>query len=347
MNLLAQTDFWLVNEYQKEFKGEKKRFDAFNKLVQNTAQPLTVKQDKPVNIMMVYPGNQVSDYWRRSKLSFEKRMNELGIKYNLIDYFTKPAALKEQSKQLIKAIKNNTDYLIFTLDIKKHSKFIERILSKKKPKLILQNITTPLKRWKKNQPFLYVGFDHVIGSQMLADYYLKKNGKSGKYGVLFGTNGYVSSMRGNEFIRYISTRSSLKMVDSYYTNFDKEKAKMATRELLKNTPDVNFIYACSTDIALGVVEVLKEQNLMDKIMVNGWGGGSSELDAILNNELDVTVMRMNDDNGVAMAEAIKLDLSQKSNVVPQVYSGDFSLIEQGIESSQLKSLKNRAFRYSK
>ncbi len=340
-------EYWLVSEYEKAFKNQQELTQDFNDLVQNNAIRINKKQKKPVKIMMVYPGNQISDYWRRSKLSFTKRLDELNVQYELIDYFTKPAALKEQSKQLLKALKNDTDYLVFTLDIKKHSKFIERLLSKKKPKLILQNITTPLKRWSKKQPFLYVGFDHVIGSKMLADYYLEKTNKEGKYAVLFGTNGYVSAMRGNEFINYVKSKSKLELVDSYYTNFNKEKAMVATREILDTHKDLKFIYACSTDIALGAIEVIKERNLMGKIMVNGWGGGSSELASIEANELDITVMRMNDDNGVAMAEAIKLELEGNTNKVPQIYSGDFQLVKQGEDKKRLQMYKDRAFRYTK
>ena len=81
----------------------------------------------------------------------------------------------------------DTDYLVFTLDLKKHSKFVQRILGKKKPKLILQDITTPLKEWGNKQPFLYVGFDHVIGSRMIADYYMKNIKAKSKYALLYGT----------------------------------------------------------------------------------------------------------------------------------------------------------------
>lgn len=346
--LLASNDeYWLVSEYEKAYKNQKELSVNFNDLVQNNAIRVSTGQNKPVKIMMVYPGNQISDYWRRSKLSFTKRLDELNVKYELIDFFTKPAALKEQSKQLIKALKNDTDYLVFTLDIKKHSKFIERLLTKEKPKLILQNITTPLKQWKDRQPFFYVGFDHVIGSELLAKYYLKKVGPKGNYAVLFGTNGYVSAMRGNEFINYMKKHSDLKMVDSYYTNFSKEKAMAATREILDTHKDLKFIYACSTDIALGALEVLKERNLIGKVLVNGWGGGSNELIAIESNELDVTVMRMNDDNGVAMAEALKLDIEGMTLKVPQVYSGDFQLIEKNVDSKSLQKYKDRAFRYTK
>lgn len=347
-SLMAQNqNYWLVEEYQKIYPKQEKITQYFNNIVQNNSVPIMVQQKKSVKIVMVYPGDQISDYWRRSKLSFERRMNELNIQYELIDYFTKPAALKEQSKRLLKAIKGDTDYLVFTLDIKKHSKFIERIISNQKPKLILQNITTPLKRWGHKQPFFYVGFDHVIGSKMLADYYLQNSSKKGNYALLYGTNGYVSSMRGDEFIAYTKEKSDLHLKDSYYTNFNKQKAMNATNEILDNNQELDFIYACSTDIALGVTEVLKQRDLIGKIKINGWGGGSSELESIENNLLDVTVMRMNDDNGVAMAEAVKLDLEGRGNQIPQVYSGDFKLVKKGIDKELLQQFKDRAFRYSK
>jgi len=344
----AHEKYWLVDEYLEFNPAQKSISEDFINMVSSKAVKLSVKQEKKVKIVMVYPGNQISDYWRRSKVSFEKRLQELNISYELQDYFTKPGIeIKNQAKQLLQAIKDDTDFLIFTLDASKHSQFIERILSRKKPKLILQNITTPVKRWGKRQPFLYVGFDHVIGSTHLANYYINKTNSSGNYAVLYGTRGYVSYMRGTEFINYVSNNSQLKLVDSYYTDFNKEKAIKATKQILEKHKDVKFIYAGSTDIALGVVEVLKKNNLTGKILVNGWGGGSNELKAIEKNLLDITVMRINDDNGVAMAEAVKLDLENKTQMVPTIYSGDFAIVKKGINKAKLQDLKDKAFRYSK
>lgn len=345
--LNAHEEYWLVDEYLQLNPKQKTISDNFINLVNNKAVKISVNQKEKVKIVIVYPGNQISDYWRRSKISFEKRLKELNINYELKNHFTKPATeIRTQSKQLLESIKNDTDYLIFTLDTSKHVQFIERIISKKKPKLILQNITTPIKKWRERQPFMYVGFDHVIGSMLLADYYMNKIGSKGDYAVLHGSKGYVSYMRGTEFINYISEKSDLKLLDSYYTNFNKQKAMIATNQLLKTHPTLKFIYAGSTDIALGIAEVLKENNLTGKILTNGWGGGSNELNAIEKNLLDITVMRINDDNGVAMAEAIKLDIENKTSEVPTIFSGDFAVVKKGIKKDKLQWLKEKAFRYS-
>ena len=340
-------EYIISSEYYKNNPKEKIYSSDFIKIVHNNAIPIEKYKNNPIKIYMIYPGNQVSDYWRRSKKSFEARLNELGIKYELIDIFTKPSVeINKQINGLVSAISHNSNYLIFTLDAKKHYKFISTILSKDSPKLILQNITTPLKNLKPKQPFFYVGFDHIIGAEILAKHYIKEIGINGKYAVLYGSQGYVSQMRGDKFISYLNKNTNLKLVDSYYTNFDKEKAKLATYDLLQNHKNLKFIYACSTDIALGVIEVLKEKGLQNKIKVNGWGGGSAELNAIKNKELDFTVMRMNDDNGVAMAEAIKLDLQNNSEKVPLIYSGDFKLIHKNMDSKEIEKLKEKAFRYS-
>lgn len=223
--LLSSSDYILVEEYYANNLSSKEKFNNFSKIVADTkSKKLDITQNKTLKIYMVYPGNQISDYWRRSKISFEKRMQELGIKYELHDHFTKPdAEISKQAEILFEALREDTDYLIFTLDVDKHYKFISNILLRKKPKLILQNITTPLKSFRENQPFLYVGFDHDIGSKILADQYIKEVGKDGNYAVLYGTEGYISYMRGDTFINYLNKNSNLKMVDSYYTNVNKEK----------------------------------------------------------------------------------------------------------------------------
>lgn len=345
--LFSSEQYILVDDYYNN-TNSKSKFDKFSKLVSSeNGEKVAITQKKPLKIYMVYPGNQISDYWRRSKVSFEKRMSELGIKYELHDFFTKPSIeLSKQAQALFEALSSDTDYLIFTLDINKHFKFVSNIIYRKKPKLILQNITTPLKSLRENQPFLYVGFDHETGAKILADQYIKEIGKEGKYAVLYGSKGYVSYMRGERFISYLNNKTNLKMVDSYYTDFNKQKAKAATFDLLKNHKDIDFIYTCSTDTALGAIEALKEKNMLGKIKVNGWGGGSSELESIEKGEMDFTVMRMNDDNGVAMAEAIKLDISDRSEDVPLIFSGEFKLVKKGVLKEELDKLKKKAFRYS-
>lgn len=161
--------YWEYQEFLNEFPEQKQLTNALAEAVREKPIPVTSDKKRELKISVVYPGQQISDYWIRNIDAFEKRLDKLNINYQLNQVFTRPNAdIKQQSLSLMEALKSNSDYLIFTLDTTRHRKFIEHVLDSKKTKLILQNITTPVRDWDKHQPFLYVGFDHAEGSRKLA-----------------------------------------------------------------------------------------------------------------------------------------------------------------------------------
>ncbi len=344
--ILQEKEFIPAMEYLNLHPEQKAISEKFSAIVQQDVVPLQKKADKPVSIAFVYPGEQASDYWRRSVTSFVSRMNALNIDYTLNEFFSKGGGVDvlKQEQQLREVLEQKHDYLVFTLDVNRHKPFIERILARGHPTLILQNITTPLSIWEKNQPY-YVGFDHGIGTRMLADYYLTKFDAKDSYGMLYYSEGYVSKMRGDTFIHYMREDNGPSLVASYYTDGQLAKAKQATLNILEES-EPRFFYACSTDVALGAIEGLKEEGKLGEVLVNGWGGGSAELAAIERGELAATVMRMNDDNGVAMAEIIHLRLLGRENEVPTLFSGEFTLITPETSMQAIEKLKKQAFRYS-
>ena len=179
----------------------------------------------------------------------------------------------------------------------------------------------------------------------MADYFLKHSNESDKYGVLYYSVGYVSVMRGTSFLKLMRSNGHLSLEGSYYTDGVREKARMAALDLLQDEA-IRFIYACSTDVALGAADAISELNLTGKVMVNGWGGGSAELEALSKGALTVSVMRMNDDAGIAMAEAVRLELENKSSEIPTIFAGRFELVTKDMSTRELERLKKIAFRYS-
>lgn len=339
----ALNGYWEYQDYLSKFPKQKILTDKMVEAVQNHPVPLRLVQDRPITISVVYPGQQISDYWVRNIQAFEKRLDKLRINYQINQVFTRVNAdINQQSISLQEAVENKTDYLIFTLDTTRHRKFIEHVLSYTDTKLILQNITTPVRAWADRQPFMYVGFDHATGSVKLADYFKEVSQPDSQYSVLYRSEGYISDARGDTFIREVNSDTNFALKSSFYTKSDKESSYQAAKISIENDKNLDFIYACSTDVALGAAEAIRESGR--DILVNGWGGGSAELEAIESGDLDVTVMRMNDDTGIAMAEAIKWDLSGLK--VPTVYSGEFEVVTSEDSPERISELKKRAFRYS-
>lgn len=340
-------NFWSMQEYEALHPEQIPIAAVFSERVAGPAEKLSNDVD-PVRIAIVYPGLQVSDYWRRSAASFEARLDEIGLPYEIESHFPKFGQAVTGQAALIKdVLETDPDYLVFTLDALQHQTIVQRLIAKGRPKVILQNITTPMKAWGKRQPFFYVGFDHVAGTELLIDYYRQRFGEDKPFAILYGPRGYVSRARGSTFVEAYSNDTTENLRASYYVGYDREKSRKAAAAILEEHKDLAFIYACSTDIALGVLDAVAEKGLAGTTITNGWGGGSAELDAVLDGTLDVTVMRMNDDNGIAMAEAIALDQNGRSDEVPLVYSGSFELVVSSDPVERIEALKKRAFRYSK
>lgn len=338
--------FMTVDEFTTVHPEQDALMKRFNAIVNQPGIRLENEMTSPIKVAFIYPGIQASDYWTRSVNSFKRRMDEIGLNSVISEYHSKPTQEDQlQSDQVTEALQDDPDYLILTFDAFKHKTLIEGLLSRKRPRLILQNITTPLREWEGRQPFMHVGFDHAIGARILADHFIARTGGVGKYGILYFPRGYVSTMRGDIFRSYVQASSKLQLLQATYTDSTVAGAYADTIGMTKRN-NYAFIYANSTDIALGAIRALKETEKLGRIMINGWGGGSSELEAIMAGDMDVTVMRMNDDNGVAMAEAIRLDVEGKGALVPTIYSGEMVLVEKGISRQELDLLIKRAFRYS-
>ncbi|ANG62242.1 hypothetical protein A8C75_06885 [Marinobacterium aestuarii] len=347
LQAFSNEDYTPLDDYLQQHPEQTERMAKFASIVSSPAVALTAPQSRPVRIAIIYPAFQTSDYWRLSILAFEARLKELNISYELQTHLSglsdDPAALATQLQQ---SLDWQPDYLVFTLGALIHRQLIEKILAQKTPRLILQNVTTPLQNWSSHTPFLYVGFDHQAGTRLLAQAMLADTSTPKQYAMLYSSHGYISRLRGDTFIRLGNDNPVTRQLGSYYTDNDSNLARDATLQELDRHPDLNMLFACTTDTALGAIEALRMRGKLDQVTVNGWGGGKAELEALRRGELDLTVMRMNDDNGVAMAEAIKAELEQRSDQVPQVFSGEMVLVTRDTPPDELKVLTDKAFRYS-
>ncbi|WP_127714453.1 substrate-binding domain-containing protein [Halobacteriovorax sp. HLS] len=341
------SDYLSFADFLEKNPGQDIIHQNFSKQVRQSSVKIKKNQQKKIKISIVYPGKQISDYWKRSVKSFKLRMDELNIDYQIEEFSTEKKQIREQAKNIKKSLKGNPDYLVFTLDSNKHTKLISQILEQRKTKLILQNITTPKKMWLENPPFLYVGFDHERGSQLLIERLEKSFPNGGRYAMLYYTDGYVSKMRGETVIKKLNKNKKWTLLGKYYTDGKEEKVRKALIDLTKREKNIDILFTCATDIAITSEKFEKERNY--NFFINGWGGGSAELESITSskkNGIDYTVMRINDDNGVAMAEAIKLDIENKSHLIPKVFSGEMVIIDKETTINELNSLKARSFRYS-
>ncbi|MGM0520378.1 MAG: hypothetical protein ACQERD_12135, partial [Campylobacterota bacterium] len=113
--------YYNVSEFNKKYNQENVSKE-FTQIVKAPAVKVANKKSKKIKIAMVNPTLQLSEYWHRSEVALKKRLKELGIDFELKRYVSKPVVqVNKQAKQLLNAIEDDTDYLIFTLDVNKHT----------------------------------------------------------------------------------------------------------------------------------------------------------------------------------------------------------------------------------
>ncbi|SEQ21843.1 autoinducer 2-binding protein LuxP [Ectothiorhodospira magna] len=346
--------YWSVDHYLAAHPEQAALLDAFALRVADSPQPLpSATGMAPVRVAIVSPDIQASDYWHRSLKAFSGRAKALGLNLQITVYSARPGAIDPvaQVERLREALDSQPDYLVYTLDTPVHHRLAERLLAissthQAGPKIILQNITTPLRAWDGMQPWLYVGFDHVEGSRMLARHFIEHTQGRGEVVMLYAGEGYISQSRGDTFLYEIAKFPDLALRATYLTQLQMEKARRATEDALIRYPDLTLIYACATDIALGAAAAVTAASRESTLLINGWGGGGQELQLLQQGVLAATVMRMNDDAGVAMAEAIAMDQKGQGHQVPRLFAGEMVLLTRDMTPDTIRALEQRAFRYS-
>ena len=65
-----EEDYYEFEEYLKLF-NQVSIYNKFKQVVEEDAKAIKTNNDK-IKIVMIYPANQISDYWRKSKISLKK-----------------------------------------------------------------------------------------------------------------------------------------------------------------------------------------------------------------------------------------------------------------------------------
>ncbi len=300
---------------------------------------------RPVKIVTIYPDQQASSYWRRNLVSMTARLEELNIRYKWTHFSSQAHQTRLQEQQLAKALQLKPDFLVINIDSSRIRKLLGRVLYRGTPKIIVPNQTIPNTQWQDYPPLLYTGFDHEEGSRMLATHLFDTYGNDARYAIICGTNGQVSQLRTQGFHQIAIDRQAPPPLVEFFTDQTPDKIYRAASDIVNSYNQVDFIFCTTTDIALNTSRALKDLGRKDAIAINGWGGGEKELEALQQGDLAATVMRMNDDSGVSIAEAVKFVLEDRQQQIPRLFCGTMKLLS-AANLCQIEDLRKQAFRYS-
>lgn len=334
-------------EYFELNPDQKDLLDELRAISSTVAVPVTVEVEKQF-IAFVSPSFNLSEGWARGRIGFEKRLKELKIPYQIDDYGSTDQDHQRQAAHVDAILAAGTERYSFVvfgpteLGIQKGN--IERLIDAGF-NVTVWNYTTPFKTMKSDQPLSYIGFDHAEGANLLCDWTLERTGGVGNFAIMRFIPGFLDDQRNGVFSDCVE-RGGMVNVYDHFAEGDNEKAYQGTMSTLTAYPDIVMIHAGNTATALGAGNALIERGMAGKILVNGWGGGRSELDAILAGSLQVTPLRLADDFGVFPAEILKMVLEGNKDRIPLVGAGEFILVDDSFSAQDMLDATEYAFRYS-
>jgi len=96
--------------------------------------------------------------------------------------------------------------------------------------------------------------------------------------------------RRDGFHSIVEKEKGIEIIQSPYCYYIRSNAISAFQDLIQTHPDVKLVYAHNDDMALGAVQVLRQNDLLDDVFVVGIDGLMEAIKAIIDGEMDATVL---------------------------------------------------------
>jgi len=340
---IADRDHWLPDEV-----NQPGALEALQAATAETAKPFAGDLEKPIQIALIYPSADTSDFWARNYLALTKRLEELEIPFEATEFASRQIEHSLQSTYASQVDQDADiyDFVIFgPSELAIQGDNIEKLAKNENLETFVWAFHTPLKYFDP-QPAGWFDFSSAYGAIEICNYMVERLGNDVVYAMNRGIPGITDNQRSGDFKDCVAEKGNWDVVYEHYGEYQREGGFEGTSLILQSYPEAKVIHNANTAMSMGSVEAQKAIGKEKEIFSTGWGGTGLELEAIRNGELDATPMRMGDDVGAATAEAIKAHLENRAEELPLVFLGRITVAHDQMSIEEIDNLEKEAFRFS-
>ncbi|NNU80422.1 ribose ABC transporter substrate-binding protein [Halovulum dunhuangense] len=339
----GERDFWLPE--QVNVPGT---LEALQAVTGEPAVPFTGTLEEPIQIALIYPSADTSDFWARNYIAMTRRLDELGIPYETTEFASRQIehSLQATYASQVDQDADIYDFVIFgPSELATQADNIDKLAGNPDLTTFVWAFHTPL-QYLENQPANWFDFSSSLGASVMCDYMLERLGNDVTYAMNRGIPGITDNQRSGEWAACVEERGNWTLAYEHYGEYTNEGGFEGTSLMLQAYPEATVIHNANTAMAMGSVEAQVSVGAAETVFSTGWGGTGLELDAIRRGELDATPMRMGDDVGAATAEAIRYHLEGRADELPFVFLGRITVAHDQMSEEELAALEQEAFRFS-
>jgi ribose transport system substrate-binding protein len=135
---------------------------------------------------------------------------------------------------------------------------------------------------------LYVAGDNPGMGKIAAQYLIQKLGGKGNIVVLRGLPTVIDNQRFDTFMGLVKD-TQIKVLDSKYANWNRDDGFKVMQDFLTRFPKIDAVWAQDDDIALGVLDALRQANREKEMFVVGGGGMKEVIKRVQNKDALIPV----------------------------------------------------------
>lgn len=140
-----------------------------------------------------------------------------------------------------------------------------------------------------NEGVTFIGTDNQAGAALAGQYLCDNVAEGGKVAILQGiistSTGILRADGGREAV----TACGLDLVAELPADWDTPKGQAVTEDILTQHPDLAGMFASNDNMALGAVEALRLQDLLDQVTLVGFDANPNAAEAILAGDMEATI----------------------------------------------------------
>lgn len=139
----------------------------------------------------------------------------------------------------------------------------------------------------------HIASDNVSGGEMAGEFILEQLGETGNIVELEGIPGASATReRGEGFHNIVDEIEGLEVVANQTANFDRTEGLSVMENIIQGAENIDAVFAHNDEMALGAIEALESENMLDDVIVVGFDATDDAVAAVEEGRMNATIAQL-------------------------------------------------------
>ncbi|SFB12218.1 ribose transport system substrate-binding protein [Lentibacillus halodurans] len=159
----------------------------------------------------------------------------------------------------------------------------------------------------------HIASDNVSGGEMAGEFIAEQLGESGNMIELQGVPGAsATNERGEGFHNVVDEMDGLEVTAQQSANFNRSEGLNVMENIIQSTDEIDAVFAHNDEMALGAVEALESNGMLDDVLVVGFDATDDAVAAVEEGKMDATIAQQPELIGENAIDAVDSVVSEES-----------------------------------